>query len=117
MVTGVTSSIEDDGDIKLEWDDTDGPLPASFIIHYGNPNTTDPHDAIYMGYKEKVNGNTWTLHKADFPVGTKAGDKIPFYVQAYNEVGVGATNVDKARDLHDNHLGSEWSAVVNVITN
>ncbi|MEG1487435.1 fibronectin type III domain-containing protein [Lactococcus sp.] len=87
----------------------------AYLIHYGDANTTDPHDAKYMGYSETTK---FTLAASDVPVGATTGDKIPFYVQAYNVVAPsGTTNVEKAAALHDapNITGSAWSTVVEVI--
>lgn len=59
-----------------------------------------------MGYSET---NSWTLAAADVPTLT-AGDKIYLYVQTYNQKGVGITDVEKARYLHDgDFVGSAWS--------
>lgn len=62
-----------------------------------------------MGYSET---NSWTLAAANVPTLT-TGDKIYFYIQMYNVKGLGATEVDKARYLHDGQfIGSAWSAPV-----
>ncbi len=59
-----------------------------------------------MGYTET---NSWTLATEDVPT-LQAGDKINFYIQTYNEVGVGADDIEKARYLHDGPFtGSAWS--------
>ncbi len=101
----VTGQIKTDGSVELDWDIVLG--AKSYLIHYADANETDPHRAIYMGYSET---SSWTLAAKDVPTHV-AGDKIPFFVQTYNVLGVGATDVDKARNLHDNqHLtGSAWS--------
>lgn len=106
MVTGVSNA---DGDINVSFEAVDG--AEAYVPHYGDANTTDPHDAEYMGYTETT---SWTLPVKDLPAGTKVGDKIPIYVQAYARKGIGSTDIEKARDLHDNHLGSAWSTVVEV---
>lgn len=87
----------------------------SHLIHYGDANTTDPHDAKYMGYSET---NKFTLAAADIPVGATTGDKIPFYVQAYGIIAPsGVTNVEKAAALHDADVeGSAWSTPVVEVT-
>lgn len=108
-VTGVKKS---NGDIEISCDID--PEALSHLIHYGDANTTDPHDAKYMGYSET---NKFTLAAADIPVGATTGDKIPFYVQAYGvKAPSGTTNVEKAAALHDaeNITGSAWSTVVEV---
>lgn len=100
----VTGVLNDDGSVVLDWD----PVPGakSYIPHYGDANISDPSQAIYMGYTET---NSWTLSAADMPQ-LEAGDEINFYVQTYNKVGVGATDIEKARYLHDgDFLGSAWS--------
>ena len=109
LVTGVKQS---NGDIKIDWPSVSE--AESYLVHYGNANTTDPHDAKYMGYTET---NSFTLKAADIPTGATAGDKVPFYVQAYGVKAPSGTNsVDKARALHDAEItGSDWSQpVVNV---
>lgn len=59
-----------------------------------------------MGYSET---NSWTLAVADVPA-LEEGDKIYFYVQAYNELGIGTNEIEKSRYLHDGEfLGSAWS--------
>lgn len=68
---------------------------------------------IFMGYTET---NSWTLAASDVPVHV-AGEKFHICVQTFNVKGTGATDIDKARDLHDNHLGSAWSAEVVVTMN
>lgn len=81
----------------------------SYLIHYGDANVTDPHQAIYMGYTET---NSWKLNASDVPTLT-TGDKITFYVQTYEQLGVGANDVEKARYLHDGPFtGSAWSQKV-----
>ncbi len=102
-----------DGSITANWKAVDG--AESYLTHYGNANSTDPHDAKYMGYTET---NSFTLATKDVPTHV-VGDKIPIYIQAYTlkvSDKVAATSVDKARYLHDGPLtGSAWSSpVVNV---
>ncbi|MDG4957970.1 fibronectin type III domain-containing protein [Lactococcus lactis] len=108
-VTGVKKS---NGDIEISYD---APLGAvAYLTHYGDANTTDPHDAKYMGYSETTK---FTLAASDIPVGATTGDKIPFYVQAYGvKAPSGTTVVEKAAALHDaeNITGSAWSTVVEV---
>lgn len=101
----VTGEIKEDGSVKLDWDAITG--AKSYLIHYANANETDPHKAVFMGYSET---NSWTLAAADVPTHV-AGDKISFYVQAYNEVAPsGTTDVEKAAALHDGPFtGSAWS--------
>lgn len=66
-----------------------------------------------MGYSETT---SFILAAENIPAGATTGDKIPFYVQAYNHVAPsGTTNVEKAAALHDaNYIGSEWSSKVEV---
>lgn len=62
-----------------------------------------------MGYAET---NTWKLESADVPP-LETGDKLYLYVQAYNEAGTGANDVEKAAYLHDGQFtGSAWSEAV-----
>lgn len=76
------------------------------MIHYGEANQSDPQQATFMGYSET---NEWSLATANVPE-LQTGDKIYFYVQAYNEVGVGSDDSEKARYLHDGEfIGSAWS--------
>lgn len=107
-VTGVKKS---NGDIEISYDND--PNALAHLIHYGDANSKDEHTFIYMGYSET---NKFTLKAADIPVGAVAGDKIPFCVQAFDRVGVGATDIEKAAYLNDNdHItGSAWSQPVEV---
>lgn len=99
--------MNEDGSISVSWDAVDG--AKSYLIHYGNANQSEPSQATLMGYSET---NTWTLAKEDVPT-LAEGDKIYLYVQTYNELGVGANDVEKARYLHDGEFtGSAWSEVV-----
>ncbi|MBE8847879.1 fibronectin type III domain-containing protein [Enterococcus durans] len=78
----------------------------SYLIHYADANQSDPKQAIYMGYTES---NAWTLFSSNVPA-TESGDKLFFYVQAYDEVGIGSNDVEKAHYLHDGEfVGSAWS--------
>lgn len=59
-----------------------------------------------MGYTET---NSWTLAAEDVPT-LQDGDTISFYIQTYNDLGVGADDIEKARYLHDGpSTGSAWS--------
>lgn len=80
----------------------------AFVPHYSGANQSDPHDAVYMGYTET---NSWHLDAKDVP-SLSIGDKIYIYVQAFNVKGTGLTDVDKARDLHDNRVGSDWGVAI-----
>lgn len=77
----------------------------AYVIHYSGANESDPHKATFMGYTES---SSWMLAATDVPELTE-GDKIYLYVQSFNDLGEGATDIDKAAYLHDNKLGSEWS--------
>lgn len=82
------------------------------MIHYSPANETDPKKAIYMGYSETT---SFSLAKGDIPVPHVAGDKIYFYVQTFNDKGVGSTDIEKAEYLNSGQfLGSSWSAPVEV---
>ncbi|MGQ5519855.1 MULTISPECIES: fibronectin type III domain-containing protein [Enterococcus] len=96
--------MKEEGSISLSWDAIDD--AQSYIVHYGNANQSEPTQAVNMGYTET---NSWTLATGDVPT-LAAGDKIYLYVQTYREKGVGATDVEKARYLHDGpYTGSAWS--------
>ncbi|GMC00399.1 fibronectin type III domain-containing protein [Enterococcus thailandicus] len=100
----VTGNFESDGGISITFDSVEG--AKAYIVHYGDANQSDPKQAIMMGYSET---NNWTLVKDNVPVLTD-GDKIYLYVQTYNDVGVGNTDIEKAQYLHDgDFLGSAWS--------
>ncbi|MCC4043754.1 fibronectin type III domain-containing protein [Enterococcus gallinarum] len=100
----VTGEIKEDGSISLSWDAVEG--AQSYVLHYGNANQSEPIQAVNMGYSET---NSWTLATGDVPE-LAAGDKIYLYVQTYREKGVGITDVEKARYLHDgDFVGSAWS--------
>lgn len=103
----MTGNFESDGAVSIAFD----PVPGakSYIVHYADANQSDPSRAVYMGYTET---NSWTLAANDVPT-LVDGDKIYFYVQAYNEVGQGASDIEKASYLHDgDFLGSAWSEPV-----
>ncbi|MFK4966025.1 fibronectin type III domain-containing protein [Lactococcus garvieae] len=103
----VTGGINSDGSISLNFDVVDG--AQAYIIHFGNANQSDPHDAVFMGYTES---NTWNLGTVDAPE-LQTGDKIYLYVQSYNQKGEGSTEVEKAKYLHDGDFtGSPWSTAV-----
>lgn len=91
----------------MNWDEVDN--AESYLIHYADANEAGPRDAEYMGYAETT---SWTLATADVPT-LATGDKIYLYVQTYNVKGLGATDIDKARYLHDGQfIGSAWSLPV-----
>ena len=99
-----TGNFNGDGSISVSFDSVDG--AKSYVIHYANANESDPHDAKMMGYSET---NSWTLASENVPV-LSEGDKIYIYVQTYNDLGIGADEIEKARYLHDgDFLGSAWS--------
>ncbi|MFR8882521.1 MAG: fibronectin type III domain-containing protein [Streptococcus agalactiae] len=106
----VTGVLNDDGSISLSWDAV--PKAQAYVIHYSNANQSDPHDATMMGYSEK---NSWTLAAEDVPI-LEPGNKIYLYVQAYNVLGKGKDEIEKARYLHDGpFIGSAWSRPVVLI--
>lgn len=90
----------------MNWNAANGAV--AYVPHYADANESDPHKAIYMGYSEAT---SWTLAAEDVPAHV-TGDKLHFWVMAYDRKGVGANDVEKARDLHDNHSGSAWSTEV-----
>ena len=89
------------------------PGAQAYVPHYGPANEADKKKLEFMGYTETT---SWTLPAADVPAHV-AGDKFHICVQTFNVKGTGATDIDKARDLHDNHLGSAWSNEVVVVMN
>lgn len=101
---GTTGEMNEDGSISLSWDAVED--AQSYVVHYGNANESESTQAVNMGYTET---NSWSLAVVDVPT-LAAGDKIYLYVQAYNEKGVGADEIEKARYLHDGAFtGSAWS--------
>lgn len=103
-VTGVFNS---DGSVTVNFDAVEG--AKAYLTHYGDANQSEPHDAVKMGYTET---NSWTLAAGDVPT-LEEGDKLYIYIQTYNEVGHGNTDIEKARYLHDgDFLGSPWSVPV-----
>ncbi|WP_029645118.1 hypothetical protein [Enterococcus faecalis] len=97
------STLNEDGSLTVSFDAVEG--AKSYVIHYANANESDPHRAVFMGYTET---NTWTLSKEDLPE-NKAGDKLYFYVQTFNDLGKGTNDIEKASYLNTNKLGSAWS--------
>lgn len=103
----MTGKFESDGAVSIAFDPVEG--AKSYLIHYGDANQSDPHDAVKMGYTET---NAWTLFNSKVPT-TESGDKLYFYVQVYDEVGIGSNDVEKAQYLHDGEFtGSAWSEPV-----
>lgn len=92
--------------IDLAWDAVEG--AGSYVVHYGNANVTDPKQMIFMGYSATP---SWTLDETNVPA-MEDGDTITLAVMAYNEVGQGANDVEKAAWLNTNGHGSAWSELV-----
>ncbi|WP_438766901.1 hypothetical protein [Enterococcus sp. DIV0436a] len=44
----------------MSWNAVDG--AQAYVIHYGNANESDPHEATFMGYSETT---SWTLAVKD----------------------------------------------------
>lgn len=60
---------------------------------------------------EYTTGTSYTL-SADKVPAHKSGDKIYFYVQAFKDLGQGATTEDQAEYLNAGQFtGSDWSKV------
>ncbi len=97
--------LQSDGSVKANWGAVDG--AKAYVLHYGGANQSDAHDATFMGYSETTD---WTLAAADVPAHT-AGDTIYFYAQAFDKVGTGSTDIEKAQNLNSTALGSDWSAL------
>lgn len=105
----MTGTEDSTGAIDLAWDAVDG--AQSYIIHASPANDSEPKNAIFMYYTE-TNSYRFTPSKLQ---PHEVGDKLYFYVQAYNELGVGANETEKARYLHDGEFtGSAWADVVEV---
>lgn len=101
---------QDADSFTLTW--TAEPTAQSYVIHYIDKATTDPHEMTLMGY---VEGNTWTLDEAKHGA-EMTGKKFTVAVQSYKEKGVGANETEKARYLHDGQfVGSEWSTPLIVV--
>ncbi|HFD6482296.1 TPA: fibronectin type III domain-containing protein [Enterococcus hirae] len=90
----------------MSWNAVDG--AQAYVIHYGNANESDPHDATMMGYSETP---SWTLETKDVP-SLVSTDKIYLYVQTFNKKGTGANDIEKAAYLNEHALGSAWSEPV-----
>lgn len=93
--------------MTLDWDKATvgegGADAPSYVVHMGE--TSDPKDAVIMYYTET---NSLTVNDA-LTGETLSGKTKYFWVQAYDRLGNGATDVDKAQDLNLNALGSQWS--------
>ena len=101
----VIAELTEDGDLSVVWDKVTG--AASYVIHYGDANVSDPKQATHLGYSET---NAWALKAADVPKHT-ADDAIYVYVQAFGVTGTGETDADKAEQLTTatDIKGTEWS--------
>ncbi|EON3036600.1 fibronectin type III domain-containing protein [Enterococcus faecium] len=99
----VTGVLNDDGSLSLSWEAVT--KAQAYVIHYGNANESDPHDATMMGYSETT---SWTLAAKDVPT-LNSGEKLYLYVQTFNVKGRGATDIEKAAYLNEHELGSAWS--------
>lgn len=102
----VTGVIESDGSISVNWNPVQG--AKAFVVHYSEANDSDPHNAKFMGYSES---DSWSLTQTDVPV-LQPGDKLYLYVQSFNKIGVGASDIEKAQYLNTTALGSAWSVPV-----
>lgn len=106
--TSVNTTTNEDGSVTVGWLPVDG--AKSYVVHYGDVGKTT-NDATYMGYSETTE---FTLAAEDVPAHT-AGDKIYFYVQAFDVVGTGDDDLAKAEELNaGKHTGSAWSKVSSV---
>lgn len=81
----------------------------SYVIHMGN--TANPVDATVLYYSTAT---SLTVNDA-LALEPLTGKTKHFYVQAFNEVGQGSTDTEKAEYLNQNGYGSEWS-VPTVVT-
>ncbi len=100
---GTQGRLNTDGSVSLSWDSVDG--AQAYVIHYGNANESDPHQAKMMGYSETT---TWNLEEKNVPV-MISGDKIYYYLQTFNVKGIGENDIQKADYLNQVKLGSQWS--------
>lgn len=92
--------------MKLNWDDVSG--AKSYVIHYNT--TSNPKEAIYMQYSE-VSEYTMTdeIYNAAL-----ADTTVYFWVQSFNKLGEGSSDIDKAQWLNSTQQGSEWSPLIKV---
>lgn len=106
--TGVSATVAANGDVTVAWD----PVPGAqaYVVHYGDVGKTTK-DAVHLGYTEADN---FTLAAADVPAHA-AGDKVYFYVQAFDVAGTGADDAAKAQALNEgDDKGSAWAKVASV---
>lgn len=97
--------------LKLNWNAVSG--AKSYIIHYIDKDTSTSSELTSMGYSETT---SWELPESVHG-STMAGKEFTLAVQAYNEVGVGSTPIDKANYLHDGEFeGSVWSSPLTKVT-
>lgn len=104
----MTGTEDGTGAVDLSWDaDTTGET-KSYVVHASPVNESDPHKAIFMYYTESPNYRFTPSNLQPH----QPGDILRYWVQAFDEVGVGANETEKAEYLNVNKYGSEWSAVV-----
>lgn len=104
----MTGTEDGTGAVDLSWDaDTTGDT-KSYVVHASPANETDPHKAIFMYYTEDPNYRFTPSNLQPH----QPGDVLRYWVQAFDEVGVGANETEKAEYLNVNGYGSEWSSVV-----
>lgn len=83
----------------MTWDKVNG--AKSYVIHYGVKGSA----ADRMHYTET---NSFTLNDVIFN-GTLAGVQLDVYVQTFNEVFDGSTEIEQAENANIHGHGSEWS--------
>lgn len=94
--------------MKVSWNGVDG--AKAYVIHMGADDV--PGNATVMYYTEDP---VTELTVDDALVGeTLSGVSKWFYIQAFDRLGEGANDVEKAQDLNENALGSEWSDTLKV---
>lgn len=101
-------TFNEDGSVSAKLTAVDG--AKAYVIHYGDANFTDPKSSTFMGYTESTD---WTLSAGDVPA-HKLGDTLSFYVQAFDKVGTGSNDIEKAQYLNTKASGTAWSEVATV---
>lgn len=90
------------------------PRGKAWIAHsypLDKPPSDDPKDAVVMWYDED---KELILTPAFVGVESLAGLTIKLALQEYDTTGKGDNDVDKAKDLNENGLGSEWTDFIEI---
>lgn len=86
-------------------------MAKSYVIHYLDADTSDGHTMTKMGYSET---KTWTLTAETH--GAPMAGTWTLAVQAFDVVGQGANDIEKAQWLVQNAIGSPWSSPYTKVT-